>query len=97
MRLAENIKHKIKEHGLTIQEVADKLGISRVALSNQINGKPTLSTLENISKAIGCEPADFFEKEITGYIEIAGEIKKVTSLKDLEEIVKNIKEKKCNI
>jgi transcriptional regulator with XRE-family HTH domain len=94
MRLAEKIKKRIKEQGLTVQEVADKLNISRIALSNQINGKPTLSTLENISNAIGCEPADFFEKEITGYVEVDGVIKKVTCLEDLEEIIKSIKDRK---
>ena len=38
------IKDIIKEKGLTINEVADKLGITRVTLSTQINGTANISS-----------------------------------------------------
>lgn len=46
------IKDLIKERGYTQQEFADKLGITRVGLSQLINGKPSYSTLEKISAAL---------------------------------------------
>lgn len=42
------------EYGTSIQEVADKLGISRRALSSRINSNPTLNSLQEIAGAIGC-------------------------------------------
>jgi transcriptional regulator with XRE-family HTH domain len=55
------IKEKIKEKGFTVKEVADLLNISSPALSNAINGNPTVEMLSRIANAIGCSEADFFE------------------------------------
>ena len=46
------IKDIIKEKGLTINEVADKLGITRVTLSTQINGTANISSYEKIAEAL---------------------------------------------
>lgn len=56
-----HVKDVIKQRGLTIQEVADKMGISRIGLSQHINGNPSVEVLERIAKAIGCEVGDFFD------------------------------------
>ena len=42
------IKEVIKEKGMTITELADKMGINRVNLSNMVNGNPTVETLNKI-------------------------------------------------
>ena len=55
------IKEVIKKRGLTIHEVADQMGISRVGLSQHINGNPSVEVLERIADAIGCKVGDFFE------------------------------------
>lgn len=55
------IKEIIKNKGLTIQEVADKLGISRVGLSQQINGAPRLDSLQKIADALDVDLLDLFE------------------------------------
>lgn len=55
-----NIKKVIKEHGYTIEGVAEKMGISRVTLSQNISRNPTVMTLERIADAIGCKVGDFF-------------------------------------
>lgn len=57
-----NIKAIIKMRGLTIGAVAKRMGISRVALSNHINGNPSISVLERIAEAIGCDVSDFFDR-----------------------------------
>lgn len=49
------------EYGTSIQEVADKLGISRRALSSRINSNPTLNSLQEIAGAIGCDITDLFK------------------------------------
>jgi len=46
------IKELIKEKGYTQQEFADKLEITRVGLSQLINGKPSYPTLEKIAIAL---------------------------------------------
>lgn len=55
------IKELIKEKGMTITELADKLGVNRVTLSNSVNGNPTVETLNKIADAIGCPVTDLFE------------------------------------
>lgn len=49
------IKEVIKEKGMTITELADKMGINRVNLSNMVNGNPTVETLNKIADAL-CVP-----------------------------------------
>ena len=60
MDIAKQIKQQAKQHGLTTQMLADKLGIARQVLSSQINGNPTITTLGKIADAIGCDVKDFF-------------------------------------
>lgn len=58
----------IKEKGYTIEEVANKLGKSRVSIAQTIatGANPTIATLQKIADAIGCKVGDFFKDEITG-------------------------------
>ena len=46
------IKEILKEKGMTVQELADKLGISRQALSRQIQGKLLVETAQVIADAL---------------------------------------------
>lgn len=50
--MSHRIKDLIKEKGYTQQEFADKLGMTRVGLSQLINGKPSYPTLEKIATAL---------------------------------------------
>ena len=56
------IKEVIKERGMTITELADKMGINRVNLSNMVNGNPTVETLNKIADAIGCPVTELLEQ-----------------------------------
>jgi transcriptional regulator with XRE-family HTH domain len=56
------IKEAIKAHGLTVERVAGRMGVLPSALSQSINGNPTADKLEKIAAAIGCAPAELFEK-----------------------------------
>ena len=47
------IKDILKEKGITVQELADMLEISRQALSKQIQGKMLLETAQRIALKLG--------------------------------------------
>lgn len=97
------IKEVIKEKGITQLEVAERLGISRVALAKQIGGKPSLTTLEKIADVLNVEVWELLvspdgilskikESELTALIEHKGRFYKATTLQELEEVVRKIKE-----
>lgn len=83
------IRDVIKEKDMTIQALADKMGINRVGLSNHINGNPSVAVLERIAAALEVPVQELFEHEnVNGYIEIGNEIFKITSFQDLENLIK---------
>jgi len=53
----------MKEKGVGVQELADKLGVSRQALSRQINGNLMVDTAQRIADALGVSIAELFEKK----------------------------------
>lgn len=56
------IKDAMKRNGTSVNEVADKMGISRVTLSTHINGNPSTEILLRIADAIGCSVTELFEQ-----------------------------------
>lgn len=46
------IKEILKERGITLNELAETLGVSRQALSKQVQGKMLIETAEKIAKAL---------------------------------------------
>ena len=54
------VKEICKAKGIQMQELADELGISRITLTRNINGNPTIATLEAIAKALEVEVAELF-------------------------------------
>lgn len=56
------IKELCKEKGLTLQQVAECMGVNRVSLSNSINGNPTIGTLEKIATALNVDITELFAK-----------------------------------
>lgn len=57
------IKEVAKRKGVSLEELAEKLDINRVTLSRNINGNPTVKTLEGIAEALGVEVRDLFESD----------------------------------
>lgn len=68
MDLSMRIKEVIKEKGLTIQSLADTMGINRVNLSSSINGNPTVETLQKIADALNVPISELFEQPDTSVI-----------------------------
>lgn len=56
------IKEAIKRYGTSVNEIAEKMGISRVTLSTHINGNPSTEVLLRIADAIGCPVTELFEQ-----------------------------------
>lgn len=56
------IKEVIKERGTTVQDLAERMGITRVGLSQHINVNPSVEVLERIASAIGCPVTELFEQ-----------------------------------
>ena len=46
------VKDICKEKGLRFKELADKIGISDVGLRKQVQGNPSIKTLETIAEAL---------------------------------------------
>jgi transcriptional regulator with XRE-family HTH domain len=59
--MALNIKRVIKEKGLTSIEVAKRMGITTVGLSQHINGNPSIEVLTRIADAIDVDISELFE------------------------------------
>lgn len=54
------IKEVIKAKGLTVDAVAKRMGIIPSALSQSINGNPTVEKLYSIASAIGVDVRELF-------------------------------------
>lgn len=56
-----DIRKVMKERGVTVQELAEKLGVTQSSLNQSISGNPSVRKLESLAEAIGCKVGDFFE------------------------------------
>ena len=54
------IKEILKEKGMTQKDLAKLMGVTNGALSQQINGTPTLDTLRRIADALGVDVGELF-------------------------------------
>ena len=84
--------------GLTMADIAKQIGISRVNLSNSLNGNPTLSRLTEVAKILDVEVSELFKPSVTsyavsGYLEFNGRIVKVDSLDAVKRFIAEVEEK----
>lgn len=59
-----DVKSVIKSHGMTIKEVAERLGINRVTLSQTLSHPMSVTTLQRIANVLGCKVGEFFADEM---------------------------------
>ena len=83
------------QRGLTMSDIAKKVGISRVNLSNSLNGNPTLSRLTEVAKILGVEVSELFkpastQKVVSGYFECDSRIVKVDSLDAVKRFITEV-------
>ena len=56
------VKEILKDKKLTLNDLAQKLGVSRQALYLQINNNPRISTLQRIADALGVPVGQLFDQ-----------------------------------
>ena len=82
------------QRGMTIADIAKSIGISRVNLSDSLNGNPTLSRLEEVARILHVDVSDLFAKEeksrITGYLEFDSKIVKIDSIERLRAVLAEV-------
>ena len=62
------IKEVIREKGLTVKEVAERMGIQPPSLSRAINENTTVEMLNRIAVALNVPVAELFEQPATDII-----------------------------
>jgi transcriptional regulator with XRE-family HTH domain len=79
--------------GITLKELADRMEVSPEAVTRMLseNGNPTLTTLENIAKALKVEVYELFDNFsadmlVRGYLEVGDRIHSINNFRDLQEI-----------
>lgn len=55
-----NIGEAVKRNGFSMQQIAEKLGVSKAAVSQMISGNPTASTIYKIAWAMDIDPREMF-------------------------------------
>lgn len=91
--MALKIKEIAKAKGITMGEIADKMGINPVNLSASLNGNPTLNRLQEVAAILGVEVSDLFIQDssyINGYIETGNNIYPVKSKEQLIGIIDKV-------
>lgn len=86
------IKEILKEKGVSIKDLAEKLSITSATLSKSINGNPTVETLNKIADALDVSIVELFEPEedITGIIVINGVTHQINSFKQLSKLCESL-------
>ena len=88
------IKEVCKAKNIHLVEVAKRIGISPVSLSQSLNGNPTLSRLQEVASVLGVDVSELFESasgpEIHGCIYVNGRPIQVKSRKDIEDLLGNL-------
>ena len=85
------IKEIIKEKNMTINSLAEKMGINRVNLSSSINGNPTFETLQKIASALNVAVSSLIEveSELYGIVQFKGKTYKIDSEQSLQTLYKD--------
>jgi len=87
------IKEILKEKGLTIVSLSEKMGMHRVQLSGIIKGNPTIDTIEKIAQALDVPVTSLFENEseIYGVVIFRGRTYKIDSDQELKTFLNDYK------
>ena len=90
------IREIARSRGLSMGDIAEKMGITQIALSQSLNGNPTLSRLTEVANIIGVDVSELFEhpskiEDIHGCIFVEGKPIVINNKDELLELVKGLK------
>lgn len=94
--MALRIKEICKEKQITMKEIAGRLGINPITLTQSLNGNPTLSRLQEVADILGVGVPELFDttgpvfKEIHGCIYVEGAPRLITGKQDLINLVNEL-------
>ena len=82
------IKDVAKFKGMTMAQIAERLGINPITLSQSLNGNPTLSRLTEVANVLGVDVSELFvqpkgRQDIHGCIFVDGDAVVINSKADL--------------
>lgn len=96
VNLSTTVKKLCNSQGLTLKDLANKMGIASESLSRALNGNPQLTTLENIAKCLGVDVRDLFPSSTANNVVPIHSIivhDGVTYISDdLDSLINNIRE-----
>ena len=94
--MALRIKELCREKHITMTEIASKIGIHPITLSQSLNGNPTLSRLQEVADALGVDVAELFEQpereSMYGCIYVNGSPVIVNNRGEIEALLKKSSE-----
>ena len=83
------VKEICKSKGLLMEDLAQKLGVTRITLTRNINGNPTVETLEKIASALNVPVTELFEQNsgFTALIDNKGTLYKADNINELRGLL----------
>lgn len=87
------IKEVCKAKGMTMVQIAEKLGITPISLSQCLSGNPTLSRLNEIADVLGVDVSDLFERksaDVYGCLYVNGKPRIINGKQDIEALLLEI-------
>ena len=89
------IKDVARSKGMTMAQIADKLGINPITLSQSLNGNPTLSRLTEVANVLGVDVSELFvqpqgKQVIHGCFFVDGDPVIVNSKEELLKLAKTL-------
>ena len=91
--MALRIKELCKEKGITMAEIAAKIGINPITLSQSLNGNPTLSRLSEVASVLGVDVSELFvpkERPLYGCLYVNGKPVIINNRTDIDNLLKTI-------
>ena len=78
-----------------MKELAEKIGILPITLSQSLNGNPTLSRLTEVAMILDVDVADLFREpkpknDVHGCIYVNGEPNLISSIADMKKVLDGI-------
>jgi len=94
------VKSICKQQGISLKELAERMSVSPEAVTRMLsdNGNPTLTTLENVAKALNVEVYELFDDFsadmlVRGYLEVGDKIHRINNFSELQAVYNQLTSK----